>query len=164
MLASRRTRRAFVENCGKTALQFGVRSTMVEYGRSACKVGRKEIGLLRMQKVSKPVDRRTNSGGELLLATAEAFAAAAEGDPEAAAKTWLSAAEMIAACNPTEPVRAMILNNAGVAHLMRGDRSSARAALHESRRSWNTAKAILADIDVPLRPGSSAFHFRLAIE
>lgn len=101
---------------------------------------------------------------EWIQTSAGAFMALADGHAPMAAELWLRAADQIALTQASEPLRAAVHNNAGVALLLMSDRVGAGDHLAQAAQLWSRVHEHISSLDVPIASRSSVFHLRLAMQ
>lgn len=79
-----------------------------------------------------------------------------------AAGHWIRAADLLAVESPPDPRSGTARSNAGVAHLLLGQRRAADQAFQAAEQFWIDLAEGIPTLDVPLVGTSSSFHFRLA--
>lgn len=94
-------------------------------------------------------------------ATIAGFRALGSSHPLEAAKHWLAGAEL-GPFPALDPRRATSRTNEGAAHVLRGEKHAAEAALADAEHLWSTYAQDIPRADVSLPGQSSSFHFRLA--
>lgn len=98
-------------------------------------------------------------------ATTAGFRAMGSSHYREAAGHWLAARDALPDADPDDPRRAAGETNAGVALALLGEPGEADAALAAAERSWMRLLGRAGTSpDIPVKAGSSSFHFRLASE
>ncbi len=79
-----------------------------------------------------------------------------------AAAHWIRAADLLPPGSSTDPRAGAAHSNAGIGHLLLGDRPAANEAFQSAEHFWTVLANRIPALDVPVVGTSSSFHFRLA--
>lgn len=94
--------------------------------------------------------------------TLDGFSSMAEGQSEAAARTWIEACDLLGEHRCGDAVTAVALSNAAAGHVLLQRSAAARTAFLASEDCWRTVAAKIETKELPVATTSSSFHFRLA--
>lgn len=97
-----------------------------------------------------------------LPSTLSALSAAKTSRAHLAPLLWQKAYVFSLQLPANDPRRASALHNAGLAHLILGDRQTSRELFGAARQQWQSAEVWVRTADVPLAGHSSSFHMLLA--